>query len=83
VISEPLSQLHGLEPGIDFLELRGSGMLGNTLEALSRFPRAFDRVRVRGRLKAELFRASRVYPRLVADLLRDLPARGTERAVAA
>jgi hypothetical protein len=74
VISEPLSPLHGLEPGIDFLELRWPGILANTLDVLSRFPHAFDRVRVRGRLKAEQFRASRVYPRLVGDLLRDLSA---------
>src|SRR4051812_12683508 len=74
VISEPLSPLHGLEPGIDFLELRWPGLLANTLETLARFPGAYHRVRVRGRLKAESFRASRVYPRLVADLLRDIQA---------
>jgi hypothetical protein len=36
-------------------------------------------VRVRGRLKAEGFRASRVYPRLVADLLADIDAFGSSR----
>ena len=40
-------------------------------------------VRVRGRRKAEQFRASRVYPRLIADLLADLRAFGSQRAGAA
>jgi hypothetical protein len=39
-------------------------------------------VRVRGRRKAEAFRASRVYPRLIADLWADLRVFGTHRAVA-
>src|SRR4051812_4462021 len=77
VISEPLSPLHGLEPGVDFLELGWPGLLANTLETLARFPGAYERVRVRGRMKAELFRASRVYPRLIADLLTDLEAAQT------
>jgi hypothetical protein len=80
VLSEPLSPLHGLEPGIDFVEIGMAGTLPNTMEVLSRFPGAYHRVRVRGRAKAELFRASRVYPRLVADLLRDLAHAGTPRA---
>jgi hypothetical protein len=50
------------------------------LRTAVRFPRAYERVRIRGRRKAEAFRASRVYPRLVDDLLRDLRAFGTERA---
>ena len=37
------------------------------------------RVRVRGRLKAEQFRASRVWPRLVHDLHADLEAFGSAR----
>jgi hypothetical protein len=39
-------------------------------------------VRVRGRRKAEQFRASRVYPRLVADLLADVRAFGSPRVAA-
>jgi hypothetical protein len=74
VLSEPLSPLHGLEPGLDFLEVAWPERLAATMEILSRFPGAYDRVRVRGRMKAEQFRASRVYPRLVADLLRELEA---------
>jgi hypothetical protein len=37
---------------------------------------------VRGRRKAEQFRASRVYPRLVADLLADVRAFGSARVPA-
>src|SRR3954447_6750584 len=43
VISEPLSPLHGLEPGVDFLELGWPGLLANTLDTLARFPGAYER----------------------------------------
>jgi hypothetical protein len=79
VLSEPLSPLHGLEPGIDFIQLTGPAQLAHTFEVVARFPAAFDRIRIRGRQKAELFRASRVYPRLIADLLRDLAVHGGRR----
>ena len=46
------------------------------------FPRAYERVRIRGRRKAEAFRASRVYLRLAADLLHDLRVFGSHRAAA-
>ena len=45
-------------------------------------PALWHRVRVRGRRKAEQFRASRVYPRLLADLEADLAAFGSPRAAA-
>ena len=44
------------------------------------YPDVYRRVRIRGRRKAEAFRASRVYPRLVHDLLLDLEVFGTERS---
>jgi hypothetical protein len=72
VLTEPLSPLHGLEPGLDFLEVAWPERLAATMETLARFPGAFERVRVRGRMKSEQFRASRVYPRLISDLLADL-----------
>ncbi|MGI8780142.1 MAG: hypothetical protein ACR2L8_08240 [Solirubrobacteraceae bacterium] len=50
------------------------------LRAAVRFPPAYERVRIRGRRKAEAFRASHVYPRLVDDLLLDLRVFGTDRA---
>ena len=80
VISEPLSPRHGLEPGIDYLEVSRSDDLLRIARTLSKFPDAYHRVRVRGRRKAEDYRASRVWPRLVGDLFRDLTAFGTHRA---
>jgi hypothetical protein len=44
-------------------------------------PDSYERVRVRGRLKAEQHRASRVWPRIVRDLLRDLSVFGTARTL--
>jgi hypothetical protein len=82
VVSETLSPTHGLEPDIDYLEIAEPEQLLAVLHAAVRFPGAYTRVRVRGRRKAEAFRASRVYPRLVDDLLRDLRAFGTSRAAA-
>lgn len=79
VLSEPLNPLHGLEPGIDFVEFETAWQLDAQLTALRRFPGMWHAVRVRGRRKAEIFRASRVYPRLVHDLLADVAAFGTER----
>jgi hypothetical protein len=82
VISETLNPTHGLEPGIDYLEVGRSDDLLRIARSLSRFPDAYHRVRVRGRRKAEDYRASRVWPRLVGDLLRDLVAFGTHRSAA-
>jgi hypothetical protein len=82
VLSEPLNPLHGLEPGIDFAEFQTAWQLDAQLSALRRFPGMWHGVRVRGRRKAEIFRASRVYPRLIHDLFADLAAFGTDRAVA-
>ncbi len=79
VFSEPLSPLHGLEPGIDFLPIDSGQALHHALGTLTRAPAVWDRVRIRGRRKAELFRASRVWPRLAEDLLRDVAAFGTPR----
>ena len=47
------------------------------LGTLRRDATVWHAVRVRGRRKAEQFRASRVYPRLVADLLADVRAFGS------
>jgi hypothetical protein len=79
VLSEPLDPLHGLEPNIDFLEVGTAGELHTRIELIRSFPDLYHRVRVRGRMKAESFRASAVYRRLVHDLLLDLRAFGTER----
>lgn len=79
VISEPLSPEHGLEPGLDFLEVTSGEDLVAHVERLHAFPGVHDRVAARGRRKAETFRASRVYPRLLADLWADIAAFGTPR----
>ena len=74
VISEPLAPYHGLEPGIDFIEVAAKHEVGTVLHQLARRPDTYQRVRLRGRAKAELFRASVVWPRMVGDLLRELAA---------
>jgi hypothetical protein len=83
VISEPLSPTHGLEPGFDYVEIRHpEDLLAVATEARA-FPDAFHRIRVRGRQKAELVRASRVWPALVRDLFADIEAFGTHRTAGA
>jgi hypothetical protein len=79
VVSEPLSPTHGLEPGIDYIEVRHPKDLVRTVSQIHSYPDVYRRVRIRGRRKAEAFRASRVYPRLVHDLRLDLDVFGTER----
>ena len=80
VISEPLSPTHGLEHDIDYVPVGTADGLAHAIERLHRFPGLWHRVRVRGRQKAEAFRASHVWPRMVEDLLVDLAAFGTDRA---
>ncbi len=79
LLSELLPYRHGLERGIDYLQVDSPNGLVWTLERLSRFPEMYQRVRVRGRLKAEQFRASRIFARAVHDLLADVRAFGSER----
>jgi hypothetical protein len=79
VVSETLSPTHGLEPDIDYLSIATPEQLLAVLHAAVAHPRAYERVRVRGRRKAEAFRASHVYPRLIGDLFADLRAFGTAR----
>ena len=80
LITESLSPTHGLEPGIDYLEITLPRELMHHIHALQRFPRAYERIRVRGRLKAEQYRASCIYPRLIHDLYADVAAFGSPRA---
>ncbi len=70
----------GLEPGLDFLEVTTAKELTRVLGALNDVPELHRRVRLRGRRKAEQFRASSVYERLLGDLERDLTAFGSPRA---
>lgn len=83
VISEPLSPTHGLEPGVDYVEVETPAALLAAATAAREDPDAFHLMRVRGRQKAELVRASRVWPALVRDMVADIAAFGTHRAAAA
>ncbi len=76
VISEPLSPRHGLEPGVDHLQIAGAAELLALVEQLEREPDAFADVQRAGRQAAERFRASRVYPQLLRDALADSAAHG-------
>lgn len=76
VISEPLRPLHSLEQGSDFLEISSPHELLALLGRISSQPSAYELTRLRGRQKAEQFRASRVWARLIHDLLLDVAAFG-------
>jgi len=74
LVSETLTPSRGLEPGIDYIEAHTLDDMFLVVEHAIRSPGSFRRVRLRGRRKAELFRASHVVPRLVGDLLLELGA---------
>jgi hypothetical protein len=76
LISEPLSPEHGLVPGSDFIEIANADQLYNVLAAFHDNAEAFRPIRESGRRRAERYRASFVYPRLVRDLLRDVQVFG-------
>jgi hypothetical protein len=80
LISEKLAPTRGLETGLDFLEITNHRELTKMLGALNDVPELHHRVRLRGRRKAEQFRASAVYERLLGDLDRDLRAFGSARS---
>lgn len=80
VVTEPLSPRHGLRPGLDLVEVRAPWELWELVRGLARTPDAFAQVRLTGRRTAERFRASRVFPRLVAELEADVAVFG-RRAV--
>jgi hypothetical protein len=83
LLSCTLEPEHGLERDIDYLEIDSPEGLVWMLDRLGRFPEMHQRVRVRGRLKAEQYRASRVFARIAHDLLADVAAFGTEGVGAA
>lgn len=76
VVTEPVSPYHGLRPGSEVLEVREPWEAWELVRAMQRAPQAFAPVRLAGRRAAERFRASRVFPRLIADLLDDVRVRG-------
>jgi hypothetical protein len=72
LLSEPLTPTYGLEPGSDFIEFDRIDEMMSVLYLLQRRPDSYDRVRLAGRAKADAYRASVVWPRLVADLFAEL-----------
>jgi hypothetical protein len=72
LMAERLSPGHGLERDIDYLEIDSPEGLEYALQRLARFPEMYQRVRVRGRMKAEQFRASGLFLRLLGDFLADV-----------
>lgn len=76
LISQPLWPLHGLERGIDYVQFHAADELVWILDRLRRFPEMHQRERIRGRMKAEWFRASRLFERIIEDLLADVAAFG-------
>lgn len=68
VISEPLHPTHGLEPNVDFLEIENPIDFCMILEELTNFPESVQRIRNSGRRKAEYFRASAVYEKLIREI---------------
>ncbi len=83
LISETLSPRCGLVPGVHYIECDEPWAMWEICSALARTPHAFQTVRLRGRAAAERFRASTVYPRLVADLIADVAAHGSPRKAGA
>lgn len=79
VLSERLDPPHGLEAGIDYVQVSSPAVLRQVVGAVRVDPDAFRAIRARGHAKAEAFRASRVYPRLFADLVADVSAFGSSR----
>lgn len=80
LLSEHLAPAHGLERNIDYMQVDHPEALVWLLDRLRRFPEMHHSVRVRGRLKAEQFRASRLFPRLLHDLFHDVAAFGRRAA---
>ncbi|HEV3001485.1 MAG TPA: hypothetical protein VGW75_12160 [Solirubrobacteraceae bacterium] len=81
VLTEPLRPRHGLEPGIDLVEVADPDALARLLGAIRASPDLLRRARVRGRLKAERFKASHVWGRVLTDFLRDVRAQRTRPLV--
>jgi hypothetical protein len=79
VVSEPLVPRRGLEPWLDHVVIEAPDQLRRVLHQLKIRPTTFEQVRLRGRLRADEFRASRIWPRLVRDLQHDVAAFGTSR----
>lgn len=79
MLSEQLSPRHELEPGRDYLEFEDGEQLARLIGELRSDPDAYLDVQRAGREKAEGFRASRVFPRLLREALQDIESSGSVR----
>ncbi len=79
VISEQLSPRHDLRPGRDYLEFDGASQLTELIDGLHEQAAAHIEIQRSGRARAEQFRASLAYPRLIEEALADVAANGGER----
>ncbi|HWH95940.1 MAG TPA: hypothetical protein VNT03_18910 [Baekduia sp.] len=77
LVTEPLRPLRGLEPDLDHVEVREQVDALHVLHQVCRRPAAFEHVRMRARIRMEQFRASVVWPRVLADLKADVAAYAT------
>lgn len=66
LISDPLNPTHGLEPGIDFIQTQTPESFWEQLRLVRDDYESFHLMRLRGRLKAEYFRASKIYSEILA-----------------
>ena len=69
VISERLSPTHGLEPGADYVEVGTPQELVATLRDVAADPARYAAIRRSGREKAEMYRASVVFPQLAREMV--------------
>ncbi len=76
LLCEAPTPAHGLERNIDYLHFDSPTALVWVLDRLRRFPEMYYRIRVRGRMKAEQYRASRLFARIAHDAIADLRAFG-------
>ncbi len=75
MISEPLSQVaHELHDGLDYLQASTPEELLALADRLASQPDAFADVQAAGRLQAERFRASLVYPPLLREAVAEVAA---------
>ena len=76
LLTELLRPPRGLEAGLDHVEVHQPDQLLHHLHQVRKRPGAFEHVRIRGRRRAEAFRGSVVWPRLLRDLAADVEAFG-------
>jgi hypothetical protein len=83
VFTETLDPGYGVEPGLDVIQVSDRFELDLRIHQLHQMPDMYDRVRIRGHHTSRQHAASKVWPRVIGDLLDDLAAFGTDRTVRA